>query len=100
MWTCQVGGEDHWTSQVSGECNGQKIVDLSWGFSANQTVTPAVGLNGTYTGYVFTDRSVQIIQEHDATTPIFMCTSHLVSRLACPCSARLYCLLVPIDGAI
>lgn len=69
----QVGGEDHWTSQAGGECNGVKVVDLSYGFSQNQSVFPAIGLNGTYTGHIFSDRAVSVISEHDAATPLFMC---------------------------
>ena len=44
----------------------QQGVDL-WNHTA-----PAIGQNGTYGGYSFTEQAVDAITRHDQTTPFFM----------------------------
>ena len=65
-----TGGEDHWTSEVHLPCG--KAVDLTYGWSSNRTLVPASSLNGTYTGHSFSDRTVQLIRDHDAQKPLFL----------------------------
>lgn len=70
------GGEDHWTSATFNDAkckpNG---VDLSYGWrnGSNVTIQPAVGQNGTYTGYLFADEAVRQIRAAAASQePTFM----------------------------
>ena len=79
-----TGGEDHWTSTIGMPCNeetggvdlgvevGRSTVDLSYGWSSNRSVVPAVGLNGTYTGHTFSNRAVQLIRDHERSAPLFL----------------------------
>ena len=70
-----TGGEDHWTSTIGMPCNkggGRNTVDLSYGWSSNRSVVPAVGLNGTYTGHTFSNRAVQLIRDHERSAPLFL----------------------------
>lgn len=65
-----TGGEDHWTSRIrAGPC---EAVDLSFGWSHNQTVAPATRLNGSYTGFTFSDRAVELIRGHPTDRPLFL----------------------------
>ena len=50
----------------------RKVVDLSYGWAANRTIAPATELNGSYTGHSFSDRTVQLIRDHDAERPLFL----------------------------
>jgi len=56
------------------QCGGQsrKVVDLTYGWAANRTLAPATALNGSYTGHSFSDRTVQLIRDHDAGKPLFL----------------------------
>lgn len=71
------GGEDHWTSATF---NGPKCkpngVDLSFGFrnGSEIVVKPALGMNGTYTGYLFNDAAVKAVHESAApgSPPLFL----------------------------
>ena len=54
------GAEDHYTQEESGG------VDL-W-----SQLEPAYGQNGTYSGYLYTDRMVQVVQQHDQAQPLFL----------------------------
>ena len=70
-----TGGEDHWTSTIGMPCasaGGGRTVDLSYGWSSNRSVVPAVGLNGTYTGHTFSNRAVQLIRDHERSAPLFL----------------------------
>ena len=79
-----TGGEDHWTSEICMPCPStgtgtdntvagcRKVVDLTYGWAANHTIAPATELNGSYTGHSFSDRSVQLIRDHDAEKPLFL----------------------------
>ena len=71
-----TGGEDHWTSTIGMPCasagGGRSTVDLSYGWSSNRSVVPAVGLNGTYTGHTFSNRAVQLIRDHERSAPLFL----------------------------
>jgi len=51
---------------------GGRTVDLSYGWSSNRSVVPAVGLNGTYTGHTFSNRAVQLIRDHERSAPLFL----------------------------
>ena len=60
---------DYYT-EVDGKCNGTPIVDL-W-----DTDKPATGVNGTgpdnYEDALFAERVMQVIKNHDASTPLFL----------------------------
>ena len=70
-----TGGEDHWTS-VSGigctKLGYNPTVDLTFGWSGNKSIVPATALNGTYTGHTFSDRTVQLIRDHEVDVPLFL----------------------------
>eukprot|EP00045_Choanoeca_perplexa_P006088 m.51781 g.51781 ORF g.51781 m.51781 type:complete len:126 (-) comp13459_c0_seq1:1024-1401(-) len=55
-----VGGEDHYTQDASWttKCS-ERCVDL-W-----NSTQPAFGRNGTYNGYTFTQRAVDLIEAHN-----------------------------------
>eukprot|EP00730_Choanoeca_flexa_P004670 TRINITY_DN11768_c0_g1_i8.p1 TRINITY_DN11768_c0_g1~~TRINITY_DN11768_c0_g1_i8.p1 ORF type:complete len:519 (+),score=110.86 TRINITY_DN11768_c0_g1_i8:135-1691(+) len=62
-----VGGEDHFTQDASWttKCK-MHSVDL-W-----NSTQPAFGRNGTYNGYTFTQRVVDLINGHDQSKPLFI----------------------------
>ena len=70
-----TGGEDHWTSVSKIGCTNlgyDPTVDLTYGWSGNKSIVPATVLNGTYTGYTFCDRAVQILRDHEVDIPLFL----------------------------
>ena len=60
------GGEDHNTQVAGPMCHGQKTVDL-W-----QDLSPALGRNGTYSAYLYTQQAVRDIMQHNSSVPMFM----------------------------
>ena len=62
------GMEDHYTQDKSTPVNNQscKGVDL-WA-----TDKPAYGQNGTYGGYIYGNRAMEIIKKHDQNVPLFV----------------------------
>jgi hypothetical protein len=54
-----VGGEDHFTQNASFVNCPESAVDL-W-----NSTQPAFGRNGTYNGYAFTQRAVDLIESHN-----------------------------------
>ena len=82
-WLGYLGGaEDHFDQRTGDSCNGTGHVtgtDL-WADFGNGSVVGgdnAVGINGTYSGYIYSDRAVAVITEHglrhDSTNrPMFM----------------------------
>ena len=79
------GGEDHWTSRGGVNCRkeaaGANTVDLCFGTNNGSTITysPAIGLNGTgpnddehYTGQLFSERAVKVIEEHPKDKDLFL----------------------------
>ena len=73
-----IKGGDHFT-QLSGQCScpcsgncsgterqNTQCVDL-W-----QGKAPAFASNGTFTGYIYTSRSVELIQQHPVSSPLFL----------------------------
>ena len=63
------GANDYYT-EVDGECNKTKIVDL-W-----DTDKPATGVNGTgpdkYEEALFAERVLQVVTNHNSSTPLFL----------------------------
>ncbi len=58
------GGEDHYTQ---GSTDGDlSVVDL-W-----QNDGPAYGRNGTYSAYLYTAEAMRVINQHDASSPLFL----------------------------
>eukprot|EP01064_Diplonema_japonicum_P008072 TRINITY_DN15601_c0_g1_i1.p1 TRINITY_DN15601_c0_g1~~TRINITY_DN15601_c0_g1_i1.p1 ORF type:complete len:512 (+),score=90.07 TRINITY_DN15601_c0_g1_i1:51-1538(+) len=58
-----TGGEDHFT-QIAGSTS--PYVDL-W-----LNTKPAIGRNGTYSCYLYGDEAVNVIENHDTTSPLFL----------------------------
>ena len=78
------GGEHHFTQQ-SYEC--ENMVDL-WEGSANGTVGPAFGQNGTYSCELYGSKIVDHILMHDSKVPLFvyMAFHDVHAPLECPSS--------------
>ena len=82
------GGQDHWTHwcgaskancNIAGpDANKAGAWDLWEQSTAKFPGAPVLGINGTlndtatYSGYIFTNRVVEIVQQHDAKTPLFV----------------------------
>ena len=61
------GGEDHYTQfQKTADVFGCAGVDLY------ESTHPALGLNGSYATFTYTQRAVEIVEEHNASVPLFL----------------------------